>query len=284
MRSSEEQTAAMTISMPGVTLPRTWQQFVRSEHTGREYQIMVAIPHSPPPAAGYPVIYVLDGNSVFGTMVEAARLQSRRPEKTGVRPQVIVGIGYRTKEPFDPARMVDYSLPIPHKELPSPPGREAWPEHGGADQFLRVIEEEVKPLISQHVQIDRTMQSLFGHSLGGLFVLHTLFTKPEAFQTYIAGSPSIHFGRELLREEEEKFVQRLQSATGQQTEETRLMIAMGELEERHPSRMYELAEAMANRLASIEGQGLNVEFRVFAEENHTSVLPILISRALRFSS
>ncbi|WP_152397356.1 alpha/beta hydrolase [Paenibacillus guangzhouensis] len=274
----------MTMSMPRVALPRTWQQFIRSEHTDREYQIMVAIPHSPPPEAGYPVTYVLDGNSVFGTMMEAVRLQSRRPEKTGVLPQVIVGIGYRTEEPFDPARMVDYSLPIPREELPSPPGRESWPEYGGADRFLRVIEEEVKPLISQHVQIDRTKQSLFGHSLGGLFVLHTLFTKPKAFQTYIAGSPSIHFGRQLLREEEAEFVQRLHSGAGQQAEEARLMIAMGELEERHPSRMYELAEAMAIRLAPLEGQGLKVEFRVFAEENHTSVLPVLISRALRFSS
>ncbi|WP_314587659.1 alpha/beta hydrolase [Paenibacillus terrigena] len=272
----------MTLPIPGqeVTLPRTCKQYIRSKQGDREYQIMIAVPHDPPPSTGYPIIYVLDGNSVFGTMVEAVRLQSRRPEKTGVLPHVVVGIGYRTEEPFDSARMVDYSLPIPRDELPTLPGREEWPEHGGADTFLRFLEEEVKPSIEQQVTIDRARQSLFGHSLGGLFVLHTLFTKPEAFRTYIAGSPSIHFGRQLLCDEEMDFVQRLEH----KAVEVGLMIAMGELEERHPSRMFELAETMAVRLSSLEGQGLEVQFRVFAEENHTSVLPVLISRALRYAS
>lgn len=55
-------------------------------------------------------MYVLDGNSLFGTMVEALRLQSRRPEKTGVVPAIIVGIGYQTEAPYHPLRHYDLTL------------------------------------------------------------------------------------------------------------------------------------------------------------------------------
>src|SRR3546814_8321170 len=50
---------------------------------------------------------------------------------------------------------------------------------------------ELKPLIAQRYPVDARRQTLFGHSYGGLFTLYTLFTKPQAFQGYVAASPSI---------------------------------------------------------------------------------------------
>lgn len=73
------------------------------------------------------MIYLLDANSVFGTMVEAMRMQSRRPEKTGVVPAVIVGIGYETDAPFDPGRYYDFTLPVPPAELPERPDGRTGP-------------------------------------------------------------------------------------------------------------------------------------------------------------
>jgi predicted alpha/beta superfamily hydrolase len=73
---------------------------------------------------------------------------------------------------------------------------------GGNDAFLSFIIDELKPAIAKATQVDPGRQALFGHSLGGLFVLHALFSRSDAFDTFIAGSPSIWWGKKspTLRE------------------------------------------------------------------------------------
>ena len=180
---------------------------MRSRQSGREYRILIARPEQPAPPGGFPVVYLLDGNAVFATMVEAVRLQSRRPERTGVVPAIIVGIGYPTEQPFSAERYYDFTLPVPPEALPAKPGGGAWPAHGGAQAFLAFIEEELKPQLERELPIDCGRQTIFGHSLGGLFVLHTLLSKPQAFSTYIAGSPSIHWNPAGIAEQERGFAQ-----------------------------------------------------------------------------
>ncbi len=62
---------------------------------------------------------------------------------------------------------------------------------GGADDFLAFISADMKPLIESELAIDRGRQARFGHSVGGLFDVHVLFTRPESFESYVATSPSI---------------------------------------------------------------------------------------------
>ncbi|MFD6207743.1 MULTISPECIES: alpha/beta hydrolase-fold protein [unclassified Peribacillus] len=66
-----------------------------------------------------------------------------------------------------------------------------WPSHEGAENFLKFIEEDLNPEIDKRFKVDQNSQTLFGHSLGGLFAIYVLFENPYAFQTYIAGSPSL---------------------------------------------------------------------------------------------
>ncbi|GIP32002.1 alpha/beta hydrolase [Paenibacillus sp. J2TS4] len=261
-----------------VTIPRTEQWDMGSSVGHREYRIFVAKPHEAPPPAGYPVIYVLDANSIFGTMVEAMRLQSRRPEKTGVVPAVIVGVGYPTEAPFDPARFYDFTLPTPMEELPLNPKGEAWPELGGAQSFLDFIENDLKPIIERKLDIDRSRQTIFGHSLGGLFVLQVLFANSDAFQTYVAGSPSIHWNRSFLLEAERQFAARAE----RERLAVHVLIGVGELEKSH--RMIDNAKELGDRLSGLAGFGVRSEFKEFEGEGHISVLPVLASRAVRFAS
>lgn len=165
-----------------VEIPHAEQWTMKSRTGHHDYQIMVYKPVEPPPPSGYPVIYLLDANSVFGTMVEAVRVQGRRPEKTGAIPAMIVGIGYPIAAPFSPHRYYDFTPKATTKYTRKPDGTPI-PEQGGADEFLRFIEEELKPDMEQQFQIDRGRQAIFGHSLGGLFVIHALFTKPGLFDT-----------------------------------------------------------------------------------------------------
>lgn len=65
------------------TIPGTEVRMMSSRNENRTYHIFISKPSTPPPPAGYPVIYLLDANSVFGTMTEAVRIQGRRPEKPG---------------------------------------------------------------------------------------------------------------------------------------------------------------------------------------------------------
>ncbi|KPV55942.1 enterobactin esterase [Paenibacillus sp. A3] len=274
--ATEGQTAAEGL----VTLPRTEQRIMRSRAENREYRIFVAKPDVEPPPSGYPVIYLLDANSVFGTMAEAIRLQSRRPEKTGVAPAVIVGIGYDTEGPFSNARYYDFTMPVPAAELPKSPRGTEWPELGGANAFLNFIEEDLKPEIEREFSIDRGRQTIFGHSLGGLFVLHALFTRPGTFQTYVAGSPSIHWGKRILLEEERQFASRLEK----EPSSLGVLLAVGEREKDHHSHMNDNAKELAGRLSALASRGVRVKFHEFEGEGHVSVLPVLISRALRFAS
>lgn len=262
-------------------MPNTEQYLLHSENVKRTYQIYVAQPAQEPPKEGFPVIYLLDANAVFATAVEAMRVQSRRPEKTGVTPAVIVGIGYPTPEPFDPSRFYDFTMPTPKEVLEALPIRgdnHVWPEVGGAEHFRDFIEDELKPRIVRNYPIDRERQALLGHSLGGLFVLQTLFTRPQTFQTYLAGSPSIHWNPKLISEQEDWFRIYIE----QTTTKLKLLITVGELEGTHPSNMNVNAKALYERLVLLPKDKLHVAFKEFEGEGHISVLPGLISRALRW--
>jgi predicted alpha/beta superfamily hydrolase len=260
-----------------VAIPNTQKKILFSR--GREYHIFISTPMQSPPPDGFPVIYLLDANAVFGTMTEAIRAQSRFPERTGVEPAIVVGIGYATEAPFHPSRHYDFTFPVPPSELPLIPGVESWPEQGGSAAFLGFIEEELKPVIEQEFPIDTNRQTLFGHSLGGLFVLTALFTKPYGFRKYVAGSPSIYWNERNLLEAESGFKARLT-----EPKPIELLLTIGELENRGESFDNNKTADMAARLVSLRDKRLSVAFKEFEDESHISVLPVLISQGIRFAS
>ncbi|MGR5913571.1 hypothetical protein ACT7DA_04955 [Bacillus pacificus] len=51
-----------------------------------------------------------------------------------------------------------------------------------------------------------------GHSLGGLFALHILFTNLNAFQNYFISSPSIWWNNQSVLEKEENLISELNNA------------------------------------------------------------------------
>lgn len=262
-----------------VTISGTKRIAMKSKIEGREYQIFISKPMDEPPPSGYPIIYVLDANSVFGTIVEAVRLQSKRSEKTGVIPAVIVGIGYSTDAPFSSNRYYDFTMASSPEKLPERPNGKPWPPHGGADNFLNFIEKELKPEVQRYIDIDRKRQTLFGHSLGGLFVLNTLFTNPTLFQTYIAGSPSIHWDKELFLEKEEEFYEKV----GNENIKANVFIGVGELEREHKSGMNSNALEVSKRLSLLKECGVCVKFKEFNDEGHLSVLLPLINITLKYA-
>lgn len=263
--------------------------------SGAAFAIFISTPAQPPPEAGYPAIYLLDANAAFATMVEALAMQSSRPATTGVQPAIVVGIGYPTDLPLDPVRRTfDYTPAVAAASLSPRPDGTSWPPTGGADAFLDFIEGELKPSIARDFPIDASRQGLFGHSFGGLFTLHALFTRPTSFHSYVAGSPSIWFGDRSILKAERAFSTQLSAAP----RALRLMIGVGGLEQTLPSsappgspraawvtrnRMIDNARDMAARLRELAPHGLDLRYEEFPGENHASVIPALTSRALRLT-
>jgi predicted alpha/beta superfamily hydrolase len=243
------------------------------------YRLSISIPETAPPADGFPVIYLLDGNAAFGTMVEAVRQLGgpNSPQRA-----VVVGIASASEKRYDSAaRLRDYTPPAPDGS------------GGGADALLDLLERQVKPLVAQRVKIDRNRQTLFGHSLGGVFVLHALFTKPESFQTYVAASPSIWWGDRAILEEERRFATR----TVVWPSGASLLVTVGEYEQKvdlsrpgaaeraevlRVRRMVDASRDLISRLQATAPQA-RIAHVEFAGETHGSVVAAAISRAVHFA-
>ena len=285
------QTATQSRIRP-VTLERAEQWTLRSK-ADRLFEVSVALPQRPPPPQGYPIFYVLDADTAFATLTDVARNQEDL-----LGPVVVVGVGYPSRAEMINRRF-DLTLPTDVSRLP-PAGPGGWGPVGGAEAFYHFLQEELKPQIQARTRIDSRRQALFGHSLGGLFVLHVLFCHPEAFAVYIAGSPSIWWGeRELLREVP-AFIQR----QNHDATRRRLLLTVGGLEaalnpeERRASealqlpgydvefrrmRMVDNAAELGRRLQPLGKRGLDVEFVVFPDETHNSVIPAYLARGTRFA-
>ncbi|MBC9178994.1 alpha/beta hydrolase [Pseudoroseomonas ludipueritiae] len=243
---------------------------------GRRYRVLVSWPPGEVPEQGWPVLYALDGNAMFPLLTGACRLLA--DEHQGV----VVAIDFPLDDSEPERRDFEYTTPAPG----------ARSRNGGADALLAVIQDELKPVVEEAFRIDPARQALFGHSYGGLFVLHALFTRPETFSTWVAASPSIWRGGEPLLREAEAFMAR-PSLPGPPP---RLLITFGELEGRvrfsgasssGPGGarrvMADNAREMAARLNAVAGRFGAITVQEFEGENHGSVRAAAAGRALPFA-
>jgi uncharacterized protein len=263
----------------------TTQRFhVSMEGYKEQFRIDIAVPAMPiPPEKKLPVIYVLDGAWCFAITTHAARSLAVGP---GAIPQaIVVGIGpavddaaafarttalrYRDLAPgVDEAHIAQMKTALPAQFWP------ADDELGGAARFFHFIETELKPFVEAYFPADMSDQTLLGVSLGGLFVLNTLFTAPGSFQRFVAVSPSIWWNGCAI-EDREADAAMLGGARA------RVFLGVGELEEAQSpeARMVSNLTEMADRLKA--WPGLAVSSHVFEGEGHMSVPPAAISRGLR---
>lgn len=241
-------------------------------HNGKEYRIFIATPVEQAPPHGWPVVYLLDGNAWFTAAVQQSRLLGREPAQFGTLPALVVGIGYPGERYFNMARRVpDFTPPATVRE----PQPEGWPAPGGADEFLDFIDKELKPAIAREYKVDPERQVLFGHSLGGLLVLHALFTRPDSFETFGAASSSIWWNDDYILEEAKAFAARTRDSTRRAP---RLLLAVGGNE---LADMVRDSERLNRALRPLHGRGLDLHFAKIEGEDHVTVVPPVLSRLLK---
>lgn len=275
---------------PAVALPGSQQRRLRAASNGADYRISVWVPPGPPPPGGFPVIYVLDANALFGTFVEAIRRSSRRPDATGIHAAAVVGIAHDGEDLFAEAlRRRDYTTgPQARATATAAAGSE-----GGAPAFLSFIVDELGPALRRELALDVARQTLFGHSLAGYFTLEALAARPRAFRTWAAVSPSIWWDAAGLRT---RLAAALPGLDGMQ-----VFMAVGEWEGEIPPwqrqapgyaqlqarraqrQMVGSAQALAAEVGAWVGQE-QLTFRLFPEEDHASVVMIAAQRVLRLAA
>ena len=261
--------------------------FEMTSAEGLEYRIFLSKPVGASPEGGFPVLYVLDGNAYFPLATSLVRQQLRGPGSA-----IVVGIGYPTDGAFDMARRtLDLTTKASPEKLPPSRGGRGWSKSGGADAFLQFIQKELKPEIAKRCQVHASNQAIIGHSFGGLFVMHSLFTQPDAFQTYLALSPSGWWNDFALLQEEKQFANRVESLKVP----VRLMIAVGELELNDgegpaaalaptaAKREFGTTVDFAKRLEGLQSERFQVRYRVLEGENHGTVIAPAMIDALRFA-
>jgi len=306
-----------------VSIPNSQRIDFVSKVNGHRYSLTVAFPYEKAPAQGYGVLYVIDGNWYFGSATEAVR-NWNAPDV------VVVAIGYpddpaftqevlRQRGPVPPSlkylppqrqapfmeRSYDLTLPATDQELAAQTPAGTPPEKsqnvGGMDAYLKMIETDVKPRIAALVSVDPKNQALFGDSLGGLTTLHALFTEPNAFRTFIIGSPSIWWNNRSVLADREKFAAAVSS--GQAS--PRVIVTMGSEESTPPKvvparwgtdaaslaellrkdRMVENGNELVTWLKTIHGgPGYVVDdYAVFDKLDHGAASWAALARGVRFA-
>jgi len=142
----------------------------------------------------YPVLYMQDGQNLFEperafVPGEHWRLSEAADDAINERkaaPMIIVGVDHA-----GPGRIEEYT----------PTHDEKRKAGGKADDYGRLLLEELKPRIDERYRTIANDTAIGGSSLGGLVSLHLGLQHPEVFRAIAAMSPSIWWDdRAILRE------------------------------------------------------------------------------------
>ncbi|GAB1408699.1 ferri-bacillibactin esterase BesA [Thermomonas brevis] len=277
-----QQPATSPLTVRGVQ-----QMDLTAKGSGRAYRVFVAVPDKPAPEAGYPVLYVLDANNMFLTALEAVRAFERRPDMPKDIATVVVGIGYPEGTDIAVARTFDLTPAGGGNPRIKAPG-------GGADDFLRFIHRDLTPVVGSLAKIDVQRQGIFGHSFGGLFVLHALANDPGRFRHYMAASPSVWYADKVVIDSLTNMLCKRNDGSSP----LGLLVTAAEYEQKlSPSAA---ARPDAERVASVLAERRQVDrarevvalvaagantaarFDEIAGEDHGTVIPAAISRAVGF--
>lgn len=235
-----------------------------SSQTGRDYELVVALPgsYANSPEKRYPVLYILDPwwHMPVVTSVQGAQVYD------GALPEIIiVGISYPGDNPdFDDLRTMDYT---PTRVLDSNPNS------GDAGKFLAFIEDSVIPLVDSRYRTNTGERALSGVSLGGLFTLWAMYQRPELFNRYISLSPAVLWDDNMMFQVDDEF------AASNRALNVRLFIGYGTAE---TSKFADPIVAFQQKIAARDYQGLELQNYAIEGEKHGSACIEGYSRGSRW--
>ncbi len=287
--------SAQTASVTPVSLPGTESHVLKTGLIPQALRIYVSLPFDYASSGEhYPVIYVTDGDSLFPRLYATLRTLDAPARnvagKTEVPTAILVGITY-DDDLHDPTsksslswRIRDFTPPMDASYI------DAYVEHrarngtpmidgavpGGADKFLSIIEDEIKPYINSRYRVDTSDETYVGYSQGGLFGLYVLFQHTAAFDRYVIGSPSLWWGNEVGFDLEAGY------ASTHDNLNKSVFISVGADEKNtEPAKMISNVQEMARRLEARAYPSLQLTSTVIDGENHLSGISAALSKGIR---
>ncbi len=237
------------------SLYNTTAKYITSETVADSFFILVSVPDGYySNANNYPVLYVLDGDIAFGMAASVARylqIGENIPEL------IVVGISYGslTKSAAKKRRR-DYR--------PT--------ETGGAENFLIFVNEELMPFVDANYRTIPDNSTINGYSLGGLFVLYTLFTRPESFDNYIIGSPNLSWDDYSVFDYEESSTEKIGDMP------INIFISIGS--EESDERYFNPVDSLVTNIQQHDYSGVYLETKVFDGSTHLMGPPESLTHGL----
>ena len=162
---------------------------IQSKILGEQRKIWVHVPDGSANQK-YPVVYLLDGDGHFSSVVGMIQQLSSINGNTMCPKMIVVGIPNtdRTRDltpthiDADPAMMMDSAFAK---------------TSGGGENFIAFMEKELMPYIEAKYPT-APYKMLIGHSFGGLTVMQTFTHHTDLFNSYICIDPSMWWDKEKL--------------------------------------------------------------------------------------
>ncbi len=255
---------------------------LHSQHVGDDFTIDIAMP-SPAGDRKPGVLVVLDGNLTFPSAIGLARGLSVQPG--GPPPLCVVGVGYKVSgrgEQMEHHKIRNRDLtPCPDprfeammRRAPPPFTWDDDAKQGDAAAFRAFLLEELLPWLAGSFDVDTDDRTLAGISLGGLFVLDTLFVKSSAFRRYVAISPAIWWA-------DQRLLAQIQAAP-RLSYPVDPYLAVGAEEEAQDTNagMVSNLKKLVNMLEDRADPNLRMSYDILAGEGHMTVFSPAFGRAL----
>jgi predicted alpha/beta superfamily hydrolase len=144
---------------------------ISSKILGEDREILIHIPKSNggnkiKDRGQYPVIYLLDGNENFNSVVS---ITEHMEETSLCPPTIVVGIVHTNRL----------------SDLTTGSDKEYKGAVSNGEKFMSFVEKELIPHIDSTYPTT-TYKTFIGHSVGGLTVMNTLVNKPNMFNSYVS--------------------------------------------------------------------------------------------------
>jgi predicted alpha/beta superfamily hydrolase len=191
-----------------------------------------------------------------------------------VKEAIVVGVSYSKGDDSTISRTRDYT-PTYSPNEPNGHSTAARKVSGHAKEYTAFLADQVIPLMQQHYRVDSSNKIFVGHSFGGLLGSYILVNRPEIFDHYIIGSPSLWYDKKVIFEMERQYAQK------HKTLKAHAMIYVDDNDDSpNNKKMAEDVLAFEKVLRSRNYSGLDLQVEIIKGENHHSVFPGLLSRGL----
>jgi predicted alpha/beta superfamily hydrolase len=166
---------------------------IQSKILGEQRKIWVHVPEGA--NQKYPVVYVLDGDGHFSSVVGMIQQLSTINGNTICPKMIVVGIPNTDRTRDLTPTHVDADPPM----MDSASAKTS----GGGENFIAFIEKELMPHIETKYPT-APYKMLVGHSFGGLAVMQTFTHHTDLFNSYICIDPSMWWDNEKLLKQTQK--------------------------------------------------------------------------------